>query len=27
MIKGANEHGLNPDYIEELEELYATLEK
>jgi gamma-glutamylcyclotransferase (GGCT)/AIG2-like uncharacterized protein YtfP len=27
MIKGAKEHGLDPDYIEELEELYATLEK
>lgn len=27
MIKGANEHGLDPDYIRELEDLYATLEK
>ena len=27
MIKGAKEHGLDPDYIEELEELYATLKK
>ena len=27
MNKGAKEHGLDPDYIEELEELYATLEK
>jgi gamma-glutamylcyclotransferase len=27
MIKGAKEQGLDPDYIEELEELYATLEK
>ena len=27
MIKGAKEHGLDPDYIKELETLYATLEK
>jgi hypothetical protein len=27
MIKGAKKHGLDPDYIKELEELYATLEK
>lgn len=27
MIKGAREHGLDPDYIKELEDLYATLEK
>ena len=27
MIKGAKEHGLNPDYIKELEDLYATLKK
>ncbi|GAG43899.1 unnamed protein product, partial [marine sediment metagenome] len=27
MIKGAKEHGIDPDYIKELEELYATLEK
>jgi len=27
MIKGAKEHGLDPDYIRELEGLYATLEK
>ncbi len=27
MIRGAKEHGLDPDYIKELEELYATLEK
>ena len=27
MIKGAKEHGLDPDYIKELEDLYATLEK
>ena len=25
MIKGAKEHGLDPDYIKELKELYATL--
>lgn len=27
MIKGAREHGLDPDYIKELEDLYATLKK
>ena len=27
MIRGAREHGLDPDYIKELEDLYATLEK
>jgi len=27
MIKGAKEHGLDPDYIKELEDLYATLKK
>jgi gamma-glutamylcyclotransferase (GGCT)/AIG2-like uncharacterized protein YtfP len=27
MINGAKEHGLDPDYIKDLEELYATLEK
>ena len=27
MIKGAKEHGLDRDYIKELETLYATLEK
>jgi len=27
MIKGAKEHGLDPDYIKELEDLYATLER
>ena len=27
MISGAKEHGLDPDYIQELEDLYATLEK
>ncbi len=27
MIKGAREHGLDPDYIKELETLYATLKK
>ena len=27
MIKGAREHGLDPDYIKELEDLYVTLEK
>lgn len=27
MIKGAKEHGLDPDYIKELEALYATLKK
>lgn len=27
MIKGAKENGLDPDYINELEDLYATLEK
>jgi len=27
MIKGANEHGLDNDYIKELETLYTTLEK
>jgi len=27
MIKGAREHGLDPEYIRELEDLYATLEK
>lgn len=27
MIKGAREHGLDPDYINELEALYATLKK
>ncbi|GAF82873.1 unnamed protein product [marine sediment metagenome] len=26
MIKGAKEHGIDPDYIKELEELYVTLE-
>lgn len=27
MIRGAKEHGLDPDYIKELETLYATLIK
>ena len=27
MIKGTREYGLDPDYIKELEDLYATLEK
>ena len=27
MIKGAKEHGLDPDYIRELENLYDTLER
>ena len=27
MIKGAREHGLDPDYIKELEDLYTTLNK
>lgn len=27
MIKGAKEYGLDPDYIEGLEEFYATLER
>ena len=27
MIKGAKEHGLDPDYVKELEDLYATLER
>ena len=27
MIKGAREHGLDSDYIKELEDLYATLER
>lgn len=27
MIKGAKEHGLDPDYLKELEDLYATLDK
>jgi gamma-glutamylcyclotransferase (GGCT)/AIG2-like uncharacterized protein YtfP len=27
IIKGAREHGLDPDYIKELEILYATLKK
>ncbi len=27
MIKGAKEHGLDPDYVKELETLYVTLKK
>ena len=27
MIKGGKEHGLDPDYLKELEDLYATLER
>lgn len=27
MLKGAKEHALNPEYIQELEELYSTLEE
>jgi len=27
MISGAREHSLDPDYIKELEDLYATLER
>jgi gamma-glutamylcyclotransferase (GGCT)/AIG2-like uncharacterized protein YtfP len=27
MINGAREHGLDPDYIKDLEDLYATLKK
>lgn len=27
MIKGAKEHGLDPDYVKGLEDLYATLKK
>ena len=27
MINGAREHGLDPDYIKELEDLYATLDR